>query len=165
MGGCISSAIFDMQADVLRLSTDPIVTGHPNWEYQQDPISGAIKKVWVLDQDLTGSTNRIETISCTASGFISNSTNRLGTTEEYVGNIYKETDFVALTFPASVTLSRRDRITNIRMIGSTTAIWTEEETGLPTVFEVSGITPIVAPFAGHVQNYTVLQRADVQKSG
>jgi hypothetical protein len=62
-----------------------------------------------------------------------------------------------------VTLSKRDRITNVSNAKGE-IIWKEEEIqGAPaTVFIVMGVTPVVDPFGNHIENTALIQRAQVQ---
>lgn len=164
---CLTSARFNMKADVLRQSdTSTQDTGTGEWTTTQDPDSGEILREWQAgstDQGTPGDTSDdLETFSCIARGIIDGGIRVSGTTERF-GTMYDAVDYVQITFPASVRISRRDKITNIRD-KSGNVIWAEEERadGAPTVFSVRGVTPILDPFGRHVENSALLERAETQ---
>lgn len=166
---CLTSARFSMKADVLRQGRaetefDPTdVSGE--WVLQQNPRSGEINRVWQSNPespDAPVGTPVLESFDCTARGIIDGGIRVAGTTERF-GEMYQNIDYVKITFPASVKLSKRDRVTNIRD-SSGKIIWKEEETpeAPPTVFNVMGVTPILDPFNRHIESFALLERADVQ---
>ena len=149
-------------------------TGTPNghYEYQQDPDSGALVRVWVVDIDNVvevapdyGDTGYIvgRRFNCLARGFVDGGIRVAGTTERFSGRGYVDTvDYINLKFPADVVLTRRDRVTDIRNRDNI-VLWKEEEfDNKSTVFEVNGVTPIVDPWGKHIENSALLQRAEVQ---
>lgn len=166
---CLTSARFNMKADVLRQTAPdntPIdQTGE--WVSRQDPETGEIIRVWepntgTTDDPSTPADEGLETFNCIARGILDGGIRVAGTTERW-NEIYDAVDYVRITFPARVRLSRRDRITNIRD-NKGNIIWREEERAdqAPTVFEVTGITPVVDPFGRHIENMALLERADTQ---
>lgn len=166
---CLTSARFNMKADVLRQtapdSTPIDQTGE--WVSRQDPETGEIIRVWepntgTTDDPSTPADEGLETFNCIARGILDGGIRVAGTTERW-NEIYDAVDYVRITFPARVRLSRRDRITNIRD-NRGNIIWREEERAdqAPTVFEVTGITPVVDPFGRHIENMALLERADTQ---
>jgi hypothetical protein len=69
-------------------------------------------------------------------------------------------------FPAGYRITKRDRVTNIRNARGQ-IIWKEEEMeneGVykSTTFDVLGVTPVLDPFGNHIENYALLERAEVQ---
>jgi hypothetical protein len=85
-----------------------------------------------------------------------------GTTQRYTA-LYENIDWAVMTFPKSVVLTKRDRITSISNSAGA-VIWEEEEMDgrPPTVFMVMGSTPVIDPFGNHIENTCLLQRAQVQ---
>lgn len=163
---CLGSARFNMLVDVLKPDSSPEANGQSsngNWQYVQDPDSGAIVRVWVADDpDTPNSEGGILAVPCLFRGVIDGGIRVAGTTERF-SEIYENVDWAKMTFPASVNITKRDRITNVRDWKGN-IIWREEEMdGSPaTVFEVRGITPIINPFGRHVENIALLERAEVQ---
>jgi hypothetical protein len=174
---CVTSARFNMRADILRLATNPNPSDDPEdygeWVEYQDPITGDITRVWVPSQDDNPDTPDVdesftaESIPCIVRGIVEGGVRAAGTTEEW-GEIYQSIELVRMHFPANVVLSKRDRIVNIRTARGQ-VIWKEEEAGADTqgvykatVFEVLGVTPILDPFGNHVESYALLERAEIQ---
>ncbi len=163
---CLLSSRFNMRATVLRQSgTNPQENPGGHWETRQDPDSGAIERVWVPDEDSDEPGNQTLVINCMVRGVTNGGIRVAGTTQRY-SELYENIDWATMTFPKSVTLTKRDRITNISNSKGET-IWTEEEMdgNPPTVFLVMGATPVVDPFGNHIENTALLQRAQVQTSG
>jgi hypothetical protein len=162
---CLTGARFNMKADILRqgdISTAPETDGE--WIDVRDPDSGEIVRKWQpidIDNPDTPEVETLESFACEARGIIDGGIRVSGTTERF-GEIYDNVDYVKITFPAGTPLSRRDRVTNIRDANGN-VIWKEEENGgKPTIFNVSGITPIIAPFVGHIESFALLERAEAQ---
>lgn len=179
---CLTSARFNMTADVLRAGIDaPPVEEEDNGQYgewveQQDPLTHEIIMVWVPAGQVTPGDNPdtpgTETqyrqqlsVPCLARGIVEGGIRVAGTTERF-GNEYENIDYTRLWFPASVIITKRDRITNIRDSRGK-VIWVDEETNptgtswRSTVFNVEGVTPIPDPFGRHVENQALLARAEV----
>ena len=149
-------------------------TGSQNgrYEYAQDPISGSKTRVWVPEKDSTtsgssDSGNLIpgRRIKCSARGILEGGIRVTSTTERYSTRGTIETvDYINFEFPPGEVLTRRDRITDIRDANGN-LVWIEEEsTDKPTVFEVTGVTPVTDPFGYHIKNTSLLARADDQSS-
>jgi hypothetical protein len=159
-----------MRADVLRSSTltntNPDDPDAGEWVLEHDPDSNEIIRVWKpadnveTPEDESGGTQ--ETFPCEARGIIEGGTRSVGTTESF-GDLYQAVDYIRISFPANVVLTRRDQVTNIRDRHGK-VLWVEEErTDLkPTVFNVVGVTPIIVPFVGHTENVALLERAETQ---
>lgn len=168
--------MFNMSALVLIQggpSDNNPATGSENgrYEYVQDPISGARTKVWVPEvapdtsQAVPEGYMAGRRIICSARGILEGGIRVTSTTERYSTRGSVETvDYINLEFPAGEVLTRRDRITDIRDSNGN-LVWIEEEsTNRPTVFEVTGVTPVTDPFGQHLKNFTLLARADDQSS-
>ena len=165
---CITGHRFSMQAEVLRYSTVPEGQDEQSspgvWVSNQDPITGAILNYWVPGDADDPDTVEDEsltpvTIKCLARGIVDGGIRVAGTTERF-GDTYENIDFVKLWTPASVTLNKRDRITNIRAKKGGVVIWKDEEfDGSPTIFNVNGVTPLFDAFNRHVENFVLLERA------
>lgn len=171
---CLTSARFNMRADILRQDyTVPVDPEEPTgeWTYVQDPESGEFVRVWQSnppsDNPDTPDVNEGEvalvTFKCEARGIIDGGIRVAGTTERF-DKLYENIDFVKITFPANVRLTKRDRVTNIRN-NRGEIIWKEEElpSSPPTVFDVMGVTPIVDPFGKHIESFALLERSQLQK--
>lgn len=167
---CITGARFNMTAEVLRQTN---ASGAPvnqdgSWVTSQHPYSGEIIRTWQpasLDQGAStpGDPNDdLERFSCLARGIIEGGIRMTGTGESFK-DIYEAVDYVRIWFPASVNLTRRDKVTNIRGADGK-LIWVEEERtdGAPTVFTVTGVTPIISPLGVHTENMALLERSEVQ---
>lgn len=154
---CLSSAKFSMRADILRPEGAPEEAGG-HWEYQQDPDSGAIEQVWVADPDAEGPVTA-RTFKCIARSAV---TGGLRGAEQF-GEEYLNEEWVKLTFPFSVNLTLRDKVTNIRT-SKGVMIWTEEsmEGNPATVFDVTRVSPVVDGFGQVIENVALLKRAGVQ---
>lgn len=167
---CLTSARFNMKADILRAGTvsSPVNPDDPDgeWIVRQDPDSGEIYREWQAHSDAddpaTPEYEGLQSFKCIARGIISSGIGANGTSEKF-GDLYEGVDYVRITFPADVRISRRDRITNIRDLRGT-VLWVEEERldNAPTVFSVVGVTPIVDPFGRHVESMALLERAETQ---
>ena len=166
---CLTSARFNMKADILRQDTiQPVDPSDPGgeWVYKQDPENGEIIRKWqskdTVDDPSTPEDESLETFRCQARGIIDGGIRVAGTTERF-GSIYDNIDFVQITFSSRVKISKRDRITNIRDPRGN-IIWREDEQpgSPPTVFNVMGVTPIVDPFGAHIESFALLERAEIQ---
>lgn len=168
---CLTAARFTMSATVLHRG-DAAPTPNPDeygeWVDSQDPLTGEIVKVWVPatpdnpstppDESIT-----VDTFACLARGIVDGGIRVAGTTERF-GDSYENIDFVKMWTPSRVLISKRDRITNIK--DSTGHIrWIDEESSVDatraTVFNVNGVTPLFDAFNRHVENFVLLERAEV----
>jgi len=176
---CLTGAKFTMDAEVLSwtaytgtetpTSEDTLPAG--NWTTYQDPITLEIRNEWrptvvVADNPLT--TTVVETkpvtIRCLARGVVSSGIQSGGNTEDF-GNWYKNIEIVQMWVPANYNITKRDRITNIRERKGGKIVWTDDEyNGVggvrPTVFNVTGVTPLFDPFNRHTQNLLFLEKTD-----
>lgn len=168
---CLTSARFNMKADILRQGAEVAGVINPTdqtgeWVNQQDPESGTIRRKWQsyaqADNPLTVENEALTTFRCVARGIIDGGIRVAGTTERW-DELYQNVDYVKITFPASTVINRRDRVTNIRD-SKGNIIWKEEEQpdAPPTIFNVSGITPILDPFGKHIESFALLERAEIQ---
>jgi len=173
---CITAAKYNMFATVLRPSSvdengdvtpDGAIDEPNEWILTQDPDTGEIIRSYspVVDNPSTPDVNEAETlgtISLMARGIISDGIQAAGTTERY-GEVYENLDYVRIWFPATVALSKRDQIKDIRDRDGNT-IWAEEETpgSPPTVFNVLGVTPMPNPFGRVVEKTALLERSERQ---
>lgn len=163
---CLTSARFNMKADVLRqtnLDNPDTPEDEGAWVTHQDPDSGEIYREWESntpddpDTPEDESTN-LEGFKCLARGVPQAGVKA----SEQFSEVYNAADFVRINYPASVKLTRRDRVTNIRSSDGF-VIWLEEEHGdAPTVFSVTGVTPVIDPFGKHIENVALLERIQTQ---
>lgn len=154
------------------LRQDAYGTPREDGEYveRQNPITFEIEREWVnydytLDGPAAGA--HVDDFMCIARGIVEGGIRVVGTTERIApSGVIQSEDYVRIQFPADVVLSKRDRVWNIRNPKTDVPYWTEDEhDGAPTVFEVLGVTPIFDPFAQHVENQALLQRAEIQLHG
>ncbi|QAY08716.1 hypothetical protein SEA_GENIE2_55 [Streptomyces phage Genie2] len=160
---CLIGSRFNMRATVLRQAgTNPQENPGGHWETRQDPDSGAIERVWVPDEDGTTPGDQTLVINCMVRGVTNGGIRAAGTTQRF-SEIYENVDWAVIQFPASVVLSKYDRVTNITNARGD-LIWREEEIDQApaTVFQVMGSTPVIDPFGNHIENTALLQRAQVQ---
>lgn len=160
---CLLGARFNMRATILRQVGADVDGSQGGWQTIIDPISGAPKRVWIEDSDpITPGVQKI-TINCMARGITNGGIRVAGTTQRY-SNLYDNIDWVVLTVPKSVVLTKRDRVTDISNSNGD-LIWREEEfEGSPaTIFLAMGSTPVIDPFGNHIESTCLLQRAEVQK--
>ena len=179
---CLSSSLFNMTALVLSPkyddpndNIDPVIHGSANGSYEfiQNPISGAMERVWVPAPGDDGNTNTNplagpvagRRVECVARGILEGGIRVTSTTERYSTRGTLEIgDFINFEFPPNEVITRRDRITDIRDRHGN-LIWIEEEsTNRPTIFEVTGVTPVTDPFGMQVKNFSLLSRAQDQES-
>ncbi|UVK60901.1 head-to-tail stopper [Streptomyces phage JimJam] len=160
---CLISSRFNMRATVLRQAgTNPQENPGGHWETVQDPDSGAIERVWVPDEDSDTPGDQTLVIKCMVRGVTNGGIRAAGTTQRF-SEIYENVDWAIIQFPASVVLSKYDRVTNISN-SKGQLVWREEEINQApaTVFQVMGSTPVIDPFGNHIENTALLQRAQVQ---
>lgn len=169
--GCLTSSRFDMTATLLHQGDDngptPDPDGYGTWVRQQDPLTGQIVRVWVPipdDPDTDADeTVTIGEIPCLARGIVDGGIRVAGTTERF-GDTYENIDFVKLWTPSWVTVTKRDRITNIRDKNGRVAWLDEESIANPahaTVYNVNGSTPLFNAFNDLTEWFVLLERADV----
>lgn len=165
---CITSARFNMKADILRpvdSITDLDNLENGEWISSQDVITGDIVRVWrPLDNPNTiGADPTFGTINCIARGIVDGGIRVAGTTERFEKE-YLNIDFVKMWVSSRTLITKRDRITNIRSKAGV-IIWRDEEfeggTPRATVFNVNGVTPLFDAFNKHVENFVLLERAEI----
>lgn len=139
-------------------------------EIVQDPDSGAIERKWVVASSVGGTImpdsdldqNPALSFPCSARGFTDGGLRVVGTTERWSSRgTIQNIDTITLKYPKNMILSDRDRITNLRDKSSNKVLWLQEN-GKPSVFEVSGTTPIFDPFGNHIENSALMNIAQVQ---
>lgn len=166
---CLTSARFNMKADILLpTSGSGEVIDEPNeWILTQDPDSGEIIRGYRAPVDNPATPTEDEsallgTFKCMARGIVDGGIRVAGTTETFT-EIYDNVDYVRIWFPASVILTKRHQVTNIRD-GKGNIIWREEEIpgAPPTIFNVKGVTPMPTPFGKLGEKVAMLERADRQ---
>jgi hypothetical protein len=120
----------------------------------QDSETGAIKKDWMYQK----------TLDCHAKGVISNSGTSRNADRQSFDNRYLNDQVIQIRTIDRISL--REKVTNIRDRDNQ-VIWTELNfpTETPTVFEVTGTTPVTDPF-GRVLGYnSTLKRSENQLIG
>lgn len=164
---CLTSAAYNMKADILRQGDDNPETPEYDgtWVTRQDPDSGEIVREWQPNDKTVGGDNSssvLEDFKCIARGFLNSGLRGAGTTERF-SELYEGVDYVSMKYSPSVKISKRDRITNIRDLKGN-IIWVEEERSdlAPTIFNVAGVVPVIDAFGKHIENVALLERAEDQ---
>lgn len=136
MFGCLTGSLYNMSADLYR-------------QTKTTDRSGQVVRSWA----------KLKTFECYATQTSSGSTsNRSGAMESWDKKWYYE-DSVRIKTQESIKLG--DRIYSISD-ASGNCVWNEEDND-PTIFDVTGIVPVVSAF-GEFREYDVLlSRAEVQK--
>jgi hypothetical protein len=120
----------------------------------QDENTGAIKKEWMFTR----------TVDCHAKGVISNSvTSRNGDRQSF-NNKYVNDQVIQVRTVGRIIL--REKVTNIRD-SDNNVIWVELDypNETPTVFEVTGSTPVTDPFGTVLAYNTTMRRSENQQIG
>lgn len=163
---CLSSARFTMKATVLKQGNYPSdpSTGTGTWENSQDPITGEIVSRWVDVDDPSTPTNDESSreFQCLARSVISTGVRNNANTEHF-GSIYDELEFVRVTYPTNVLITKHDRITNIRDSKGNVAYidyFTDDTNPTPTTFNVDGVIPVYDYTNMHIENMALLSRAE-----
>lgn len=158
----VLSARFNMTCSVISQTNfdNPPVAGAPPL---QDPDTGEFVRVWTKDTDPNTALDQKKTFKCIARGVTSAGASGQGNTEFFnADGTIKTVEFIRIQFSADVSLSRRDRITDITNRKGV-VVWREEENGgAPTVFNILGITPVLDPWGNHIEYSASCQRAEVQ---
>lgn len=149
---------------------DPIdLDQYGEWINSQDPLTGDIVRKWIPYPDDPSTPGRDEsvhfgTIPCLARGVVDGGIRVAGNTE-WFGSEYENMEFVKMWTPPKVKLTKRDRVTNIRNKKTDQILWVDEErvdgSYQATVFNVNGVTPLFDAFNKHVENFVLLERAEV----
>jgi hypothetical protein len=137
LGGCLTSAMYPLEADVYKKVRT------------LDSNTGQMKYRWTFQK----------TIACAISPFVSTSFKAQPTNESF-GEEYEKIQYIKMKTSAG--LARDIRITNIR--NNTEVIYKEFElSGQPaTSYNAMGSQAIIDPFGSVVQYDTLLQRASDQ---
>lgn len=138
------------------------------WVGTQDPLTGEIVRIWTPFDDPTPVVDpsdrvTIAPIHCLARGIVDGGIRVAGTTE-WFGADYRNIDFVKMWVPPTTVITKRDRITNITDKYGHIKWLDEENTGNPdkaTVFNVNGVTPLFNAFNRVVEQFVLLERAEV----
>lgn len=168
--GCLTTARFSMTGTLLHQGNEngptPDPDGYGTWEKQQDPLTGEVVRVWVpatVDPNIADDTVTIGDFACEARGIVDGGIRVAGTTERFGPN-YLNIDYVKMWVPAGTTITKRDRITNIRDRDGHLA-WVDEESianpAKATVFNVNGATPLFNAFNKLTEWFVLLERAEV----
>lgn len=152
------------------------------WEDSQDPLTGEIVKIWEPHVDTyrpaddwnyftppgVRPTNNVavrKNVPCVARGIVDGGIRVAGTTERF-GASYENVDFLQLWVPANITVTKRDRITNVSDRHGRIQ-WLDEEfydhtdpdsTLRATVFNVNGVTPLFDAFNNVVEWFVLCER-------
>lgn len=120
----------------------------------QDINTGAILKEW----------NYIESVDCYAKGIVSNSTSSRNSDRQSFDNRYKNEQMIQVRTIKKLNI--RHKITNIKNKNGT-YVWTELDypSETPTVFEITGVTPITDPFGEVLAYNTIAVRSENQQIG
>jgi hypothetical protein len=134
------------------------------YERRQDPDSGEIYDEFVPTPANTVGPAAQYDIQCYARGYTDLGFRSSANRETYLKGDYNVFEAIEFTFPAKYkAIGRQSYITNIRMTNRPDQVlWIEEETGLPTVFQVGGVTPVIDPFGKLREWVSVLTRAEIQ---
>lgn len=159
------------------------------WTESQDPLTGEVVRVWqpytdIPDNPATPDTNETTflEIPCVARGIVDGGIRVAGTTEWFGNQDYRNIDFVKMWIPPYVNITKRDRITNIKDAQGR-IMWRNEEyepinpdKGLDltdpttynsnvkaTLFNVNGVTPLFNAFNRPVEQFVLLENAEVQE--
>lgn len=164
---CIGGVKFSMKATVLtRLPSDGVVPNASTtgtYVPQQDPDSGDMITVFVPDATPGTSPPAQYDIECYARGYTELGFRSSANREVYLKQEYTAFEAVEFNFPAKYDkLTRQSFVTNIRDPRISKTLWIEEETGLPTVFQVQSVTPLFDMFGKLREWSTVLLRAEIQ---
>lgn len=176
--GCLVGSRFTMSAVLLHQdsnTSNPIDMGkYGEWVRSQDPLTKEIIRVWKPYEN-TGNPDDpateedesifVDKINCMARGVVDGGVRVGGSTEKF-GDIYESIDLVKMWVPAHIKINKRDRVTNIKD-SSGTLLWAEEEYHSDeeniraTVFNVNGVIPLLNPFNAVVEQFVMLERAEV----
>jgi hypothetical protein len=119
--------------------------------FEQDAVSGALKRTWTVTQS---------DVPCFLTAQIGSGVGATGIVDKTVGGKYITVEIVKAVFGPDIEISTQGRITNIRDWHNN-VIWAEY-TGTPTTFSVDGVVPIVSPFGKKVESVVMLRRSEVQ---
>lgn len=132
---CMMEGRYSMTADIYK----PVKT--------QNTSTGEITNTWQF----------VESIKCFAWGVAASGKDLPGTFEEF-DNEYSMMDVVRMISRNAV--NKDYRVVNIRNSDGT--IWTEDTSGLATVFDSRGSVPVTDAFGTLMEHTSMLTRAEVQ---
>lgn len=160
---CLTTVRFAMVCDILAPTGSPNVEGG-EWHWVQNEESGALEQVW---RDNYETMDVVEGVSYRdiplfAEGILDGGIRVAGTTERF-GKEYENVDFVKAVFGPKAPISKRSKVTNIRMGRTGEVLWKEEEMSFapPTTFDVMGVTPVLF-LSKLVEKSVLLSRSEVQ---
>lgn len=160
---CVTGAKFNMVATVLSQGvTEPNVTNDGYWVERQNPDTGEIERVWVVDTDPVTPGDQIMEVPCMVKAVLGSGMGIAG--QERINNdgVYQKLDSARMWFPANYVITDRDRVTNIKNQDGI-VLWKEEEfDNAPTIFDVVGVAPITDPFGNLMEQVAILKRSEVQ---
>lgn len=136
-----------------------------DWVESQDPLTGEVVRIWVPSDNPDTPDVDESTIPCTVRGIVDGGIRVAGTTERF-GDTYMNIDYAKMWVPASVRLTKNDRITNIRDKHGRIQ-WRDEEFETDasqikaTVFNVNGVTPLFNAFNELTEWFVLLERAEI----
>jgi hypothetical protein len=107
--------------------------------------------------EITSTWQYVNTIPCFAWGITASGKDLPGTFEDF-DNKYSMMDVVRIISRAAI--NKDYRVVNIRNPDG--SIWTEDATGLATVFDSRGSVPITDAFGTLMEHTSMLTRAEVQ---
>jgi hypothetical protein len=168
---CLTGAKFTMNAEILHWQG--LTTGTEfdstsgSWSSYQDPISGEIRNVWEPSIDTSNPSDPEPfTIACLARGIVNTGLRSQGSRTTYGANYFDE-EIIHMWVPSSVKITKRDRVTNIRDKKNGTILWTDtdyQDGTRPTIFNVTGVTPILDPFNRVTEYFVMLEKADMNEA-
>ena len=137
---CITTAGYTHKCDILEKYSE--------WDYD----SGTSIDTWVVAQ---------ESVPCHVTSFVNGGIKGNGTIEKWDEGMHISEDYLRLKTKKSLTKSQR--VTNIRAVDGE-VVWKEEEfDDAPTLFNVDGSAPIADPFSGKALEFvSILSRAEIQ---
>ena len=139
MASCLTGAAYTMLADVM------------NQTVTFDPNTNETLREWT----------KTKTIKCLAIPYLDGGIRGMGSYEVFAEK-YNNYDYARLK--SATSLSKRDRVTNIRDARSGLVLWFEEENdNSATVFNVDGSAPVVNPLTGRPSEWIMsLSRSEVR---
>lgn len=166
---CISSTKLTMVATVIpRLpQSGTAATGPGSYERRQDEDSGQIYNVFMPGappKPGQASTGQFE-IDLFARGFTDLGFRSSANLESYIKGQYNIREVIECFWsPGTLNdnIGRQALVTNIRDKRTGRVLWTEQDTGVPTTFQVQGVTPLFDPFGRMREWISVLTRAEIQ---
>lgn len=150
-----------------RLQTDGTAgTGEGSYERYQDEDSGQIMTRFVADVPKPGqaSTGQFE-LDLFARGFTDLGFRSSANLESYIKGQYNIREVIECFWSPGLlndSIGRQALVTNIRDKRTGRVLWTEQDTGVPTTFQVQGVTPLFDPFGRMREWISVLTRAEIQ---